>query len=175
MYLTIIEPPDTKRLCSSFPVWNLINTASVTHLGTQIERTSSPVFIVFQLGTGWPEGLIDWLLLGFIQSSNSVPDPLIQPVVGSDPHPLKLSTAVYQILEWMKYVYTLRLSCLRSVCECRSVEILFGTLSMLCCRVISTCPTPDAAGLWMGFMWCPNPAKDFTAMRKLVISLLLNV
>lgn len=37
-------------------------------------------------------GLIDWLPLAFIQASSSAPDPLIQPGLGSDPHPLKLST-----------------------------------------------------------------------------------
>lgn len=71
---------------------------------TNRKNILSPVFIVFPFGTGQPEGLIDWALLAFIQVSNSMPDLLIQPRVGSDPDPLKLSSTVKKKV-WMTKIY----------------------------------------------------------------------
>lgn len=118
---------------------------------TNRKNILSPVFIVFQFGTGRPEGLIDWALLAFIQVSNSMPDLLIQPGVGSDPDPLKLSSTVKKKSAWLKYTFDF----------VQPDECLFERLLKHSEHAKSFPPILIAAllGLNLGFVWSPKPTN----------------
>lgn len=131
--------PDIKRSCScSFLVWNLINTASLTHLGTEIDRTSSPVFIVFQLETGWPEVFVDRRLLGFVQLS-ARSTYRSRSWVGSFSKTLLYFNYLDSKLNVLHLIHR--------VFPDSGLACVLKIAHMLSCRVISTCPNPNF-GLW---------------------------